>query len=660
MNFRDKGKPNGLLRSAQKGDFMRITCPECGTVYEVEDKLVPSAGVNVKCVNCHNTFFVKKEKPSAEEISLVEISAQPVAPAVEEASERAASAGAGALAEEPGVSAKDKWAPAEPSESGEAGGSDSDKTVHEKSAGDGDIAVEKPAPDMAEYFGDVPLDIGDSFDDFSFDGTEDSDMARDLMELQLGADMIDYSIIDKDIDALLDDSLEIGEGVIAGLAAETIPEPPGRMPQEDDNNTVLIDLESVVGKSSQEAVTEEPDPDENLSGGQFDISGILDGKAEAGGRDELIDLESVVGKSAQEAVTEEPDPDENLSGGQFDISGILDKKAEAGGRDELIDLESVVGKSAQEAVTEEPDPDENLSGGQFDISGILDEKAEAGGRDELIDIESVVGKSAEEAVGEEASDKEPTGDQFDINDITLEEAPEEEFIQIEPEEILLEETETDAGPLEIGEVLPDAEETVKETEKPREEAVEEIVPEVAELSLEELSIETEVAGEVAIPEPAIEEESGSGEGEPSEIGLELSEDGDEPPSDETPAEEAAEEPAVESGEEAGEESGSGESAIGLAEPEPAGVETEQPSAAEESLFEATAESAEAFAGEEGLDELIHEETEAEVNYVSSVTAKPTLLSRFTAVDILVAVAAVTVAVAALAFLLEKIGLLRAV
>jgi len=565
---------------------MRITCPKCGTVYEVEDRLVPSAGVNAKCANCNNTFFVEKKKPSTEEIPLVDISAQSVAPTVEETFEMPVSVVADALEEGAGISLKDKWAPAEPSESGEAGGSESDKTEHEKSAGDADIAIEEPAPDMAEDFGDVPLDIGDRFDDFSFDGTEYSDVVGDLMELQLGADIIDYSIIDKDIDTALDDSLEIGEGAIAGMAGETIPEPPGGMPQEDDKNAVLSDLESVVGEATKEVVAEEPDPDENLSGGQFDINEAIEEKgADAAGA---------------------PDP--------------------------LRDIELVVGEAAKEVVVEEPDPDENLSGGQFDISGILDEKAE-------------------EAVVEESPGKEPTGGQLDINDITLEETPEEEVIQIKPEEIVLEEAETDAAPLEIGEVLPYAEETVKETEKSWEEAVEEIVPEVADdLPLEEISIETEVTGGAEKPEPAIEEESGSEEGEPPEIGLELSEEGDI----------GFEPPAVESDEKAGEENESGESAIDLAEPEPAGVETEQTSATEESFDEAEAEPAETFAGEESLDELIHEETEAEVNYVTSVTAKLPLFSRWTAVDILVGVAVVTVTVAALAFLLEKIGLLRAV
>jgi len=307
---------------------------------------------------------------------------------------------------------------------------------------------------------------------------------------------------------------------------------------------------------------------------------------------------------------------------------------------------------AAKEVVEEPDPYENLSGGQFDISGLLDEKAEAADSDELSDIEPAVEKSAEEAAKEEAPGEEPAGGWLEITDMTFEETPEVESINIEPDEISLDEA--DAATLEIGEELPDVEETVQDAEKAPEEAVDEAVSEaVEELSLDEISLETEESVEAATSEPAVEAESGSAE-EPAEIGLDRSEEGG------IGLEQVGEAPAEEAAVEAVEENEPGEPATDLAEPEPAGFEADQPVATEENLLEETAESAEAFADEEGLDELIQQETGTQVDYGSSVPSKPTHFPRFTIVDILVAVAFVTVGVAVVAFVLEKIGLLGAV
>ncbi len=534
---------------------MRITCPECRTVYEVEDKLIPSAGVGVKCVNCGNTFSVKKEGPGDEKISLEDISAKPAEPAIEEAAARPVASGTGSLAEELGISSQGEPATAATRESESAGGLESTETERAEPGEDASIAVEELDTDMAEDFGDLSFDTGEPLDDFSFDDTEFYDMSDDLMELQLGADMVDYSIMDEDIDALLEEPIEIGEGLTAGLADETVPVFSGGVAQEDDKKTALTDLESLMSEAAKEA-------------------------------------------------------------------------------------------------GEEPDLYENLSGGQFDISGLLDEKAEAVDLDEFSDIEPVIEKSVEDSAREEAPGEEPAGGQLEINDITFEETPDVESINIEPEEINLDEA--DAATLEIGEELPGVEETAQEAEKAPEEAVDEAVPEAAEeLSLDEISLETEEIVDAAASEPAVEGESGLAE-EPAEIGLDMSEEGG------IGLEQTEEAPEEEIGIEAVEESEPGEPATDLAEPEPAGFEADQPVETEENLLEETAEPAEAFADEEGLDELIHKETGTQVDYSSSVPARPAHLARFTIVDILVAVAAVTVAVAVVAFVLEKIGLLRAV
>ncbi len=36
---------------------MRLTCPNCGAQYEVDDKVIPDEGRDVQCSNCGNTWF---------------------------------------------------------------------------------------------------------------------------------------------------------------------------------------------------------------------------------------------------------------------------------------------------------------------------------------------------------------------------------------------------------------------------------------------------------------------------------------------------------------------------------------------------------------------------------------------------------------------------
>ena len=36
---------------------MRITCPNCGAQYEVDDTLIPEAGRDVQCSNCGKGWF---------------------------------------------------------------------------------------------------------------------------------------------------------------------------------------------------------------------------------------------------------------------------------------------------------------------------------------------------------------------------------------------------------------------------------------------------------------------------------------------------------------------------------------------------------------------------------------------------------------------------
>ncbi len=38
---------------------MRLTCPNCGTDYEVPDGMVPASGRHVQCTECHTRWFVR-------------------------------------------------------------------------------------------------------------------------------------------------------------------------------------------------------------------------------------------------------------------------------------------------------------------------------------------------------------------------------------------------------------------------------------------------------------------------------------------------------------------------------------------------------------------------------------------------------------------------
>lgn len=43
--------------TAQWGDRMRLTCPNCGAQYEIPDDVLPQSGRDVQCSNCGDTWF---------------------------------------------------------------------------------------------------------------------------------------------------------------------------------------------------------------------------------------------------------------------------------------------------------------------------------------------------------------------------------------------------------------------------------------------------------------------------------------------------------------------------------------------------------------------------------------------------------------------------
>lgn len=55
---------------------MRLTCPNCGATYEVENWLVPAAGSHVQCSACHTRWFARPPHPEPERLSEEQIIAR--------------------------------------------------------------------------------------------------------------------------------------------------------------------------------------------------------------------------------------------------------------------------------------------------------------------------------------------------------------------------------------------------------------------------------------------------------------------------------------------------------------------------------------------------------------------------------------------------------
>lgn len=51
------------------GPTMRITCPNCGAQYEVDDALIPEAGRDVQCSNCGKGWFQSRHPEPAEQVA---------------------------------------------------------------------------------------------------------------------------------------------------------------------------------------------------------------------------------------------------------------------------------------------------------------------------------------------------------------------------------------------------------------------------------------------------------------------------------------------------------------------------------------------------------------------------------------------------------------
>ncbi|MDE3123815.1 MAG: zinc-ribbon domain-containing protein [Paracoccaceae bacterium] len=85
---------------------MRLTCPNCGAQYEVDDRAIPEAGRDVQCSNCSHTWFQVSAAAQAAEAAIAASAAEP-APALPETAEAEDSAPQAEAAEDRDAGAAD-------------------------------------------------------------------------------------------------------------------------------------------------------------------------------------------------------------------------------------------------------------------------------------------------------------------------------------------------------------------------------------------------------------------------------------------------------------------------------------------------------------------------------------------------------------------------
>src|SRR5262245_47170952 len=48
---------------------MKVSCPSCGTNYNIDDKRIPPGGAKLKCAKCQSTFPIKRDAAAAAPLS---------------------------------------------------------------------------------------------------------------------------------------------------------------------------------------------------------------------------------------------------------------------------------------------------------------------------------------------------------------------------------------------------------------------------------------------------------------------------------------------------------------------------------------------------------------------------------------------------------------
>lgn len=126
-------------------EHIRITCPSCAAVYEVDESVIPDAGRDVQCSACGTTWWQTKVLPEAPEAEEPAPVAQEPPAAIAEPRESAPST----VGEQPGPEQAPQTIVAEPAGSASVAESDSEATLAAEGAGGGD-GTPAPAGYVAE------------------------------------------------------------------------------------------------------------------------------------------------------------------------------------------------------------------------------------------------------------------------------------------------------------------------------------------------------------------------------------------------------------------------------------------------------------------------------------------------------------------------------
>jgi len=375
---------------------MIITCEECRTSFNLDEKLLKPTGSKVRCSKCGDVFITFPPPPEA----VAPPEAEPVAPAVP----------APPVAERPEATALEDF--------------------------------ETPAAEEADDM-DLGLDLEPDEEDLATAASEESELPVDELDLSdLGLDEdtedepsaevseVETAAADAELDAELDFSdLDLGDD--EAEIPEAVSEEPSGGPEEEgelDLSDLDLDLDQEEGAAPSEAeIAVEDDLDlSDLDLGADIEEAVVASGGEAPAGDELdlsdLDLDPDIEEAAAEAEPAAPAADDELDLSDLDLGpDVEEAAAEAapaapGAEDELNlnDLDLDLDLEDEDAM---PD-DEVVAAGELDLDeldleAMEDEGISTGDMDELD-----LGAELEEAPAD-------AGEGLDLDDLELDEVEDE-------------------------------------------------------------------------------------------------------------------------------------------------------------------------------------------------------------------------------------------
>lgn len=206
---------------------MRLTCPNCGARYEVDDAMIPPEGRDVQCSNCSTTWFQpgRKEGVTSREIELEE----PQAP-VEETAEPEP---------EPEIEAEaEPEEPAAPGQTGEQARRELDPSVRDllREEAEREARLRRGEPEAMESQQEMPLDAGArrphderaALREAAEENFETDDVDEAVAATVAGASRRDLLPDIEEINSTLRDTSDRAAGEAEATDVETVDEGPRR------------------------------------------------------------------------------------------------------------------------------------------------------------------------------------------------------------------------------------------------------------------------------------------------------------------------------------------------------------------------------------------------------------------------------------------------